>query len=329
MHHENTPEAKGKAGAVAAALATALSFGGMFAVAKSAFGHLDPFHLTLARFLLGSAVFVIALLVREGLAALGTEGNLLVLWGLGSLGFAAFNLLTYVGLQSTPAPTASLLMATMPALTVFVVWVRTGTRPTASILGLVLLALVGVATVLGKGNPLAVLTGGVGPGSLLILLGVVGWVVYTTSAASFPGFSALRYTTVTSVLGTVTIGAATLVAGAAGWIPSPGPSSYVASWWQILYMALPATAVAILAFNHATRTLGPGNAVLFINLVPLTAFTIEAFRGHRPVIGELVGVAVTLGAVITHNLHSRRATPPPSEPTPAARSSAATEPEVP
>ncbi|MCX4451443.1 DMT family transporter [Streptomyces sp. NPDC058369] len=294
------------AAAAAGGLVTALAFGGMFAVAKSAFGHVDPFHLTLARFALGSAIFVIALLAVEGRRALRTDGKLLKLWGLGSLGFAAFNLLTYVGLQSTPASTASLIMAAMPAITVIVMWARTGKRPTGITLGLVLLALTGVAMVLGNGNPLVVLTGGIGAGGLTILAGVVGWVVYATGAAGFPAFSVLRYTALTSALGTVTIAAVTLTAGAAAWIPNPSAADYVADWWQILYMAVPATAVAILAFNHATRTLGPANGVLFINLVPITAFAIEAVRGHRPTTAELAGVALTLAAVIANNVYGRR-----------------------
>lgn len=292
--------------AAAGGLVTALAFGGMFSVAKSAFGHVDPFHLTLARFTLGSAIFVIALLAVEGRAALRTDGKLLKLWILGSLGFAAFNLLTYFGLQSTPAPTASLIIAATPALTVIVMWVRTRKRPTGVTLGLVLLALTGVAMVLGNGNPLTVFTGGIGTGGLVILAGVIGWVVYTTGAAGFPGFSVLRYTAVTGVLGTATIAAVTLTAGALGAIRTPGVADYAADWWQILYMAVPATAVAILAFNHATRTLGPANGVLFINLVPITAFAIEAVRGHRPTTAELAGVALTLAAVITNNLYSRR-----------------------
>ncbi|MFD8417608.1 DMT family transporter [Streptomyces sp. NPDC059650] len=311
MHH--TAGTANTASAAGGAIFTALAFGGMFAVAKSAFAHLDPFHLTLARFILGSAIFVIALLVIEGPAALHPDGKHVILWVLGTLGFAAFNLLTYVGLQTTPAPTASLIMAAMPAVTVLVVWARTKTRPTAPTLGLVLLALVGIATVLGSGNPLAVLTGGIGPGGLLILAGVVGWVIYTSNAGSFPGFSVLRYTAITSVLGTLTIAVITVIASHTGHIPSPGISQYAASWWQILYMAVPATAVAILAYNHANRALGPANAVLFINLVPITAFAIEALRGHRPTVGELIGVAITLGAVIANNLYMRRAHRAPAE----------------
>ncbi|MEU3607029.1 DMT family transporter [Streptomyces sp. NPDC035033] len=294
------------AAAAAGGLATALAFGGMFTVAKSAFGHVDPFHLTLARFALGSAIFVIALLAVEGREALRTDGKFLKLWGLGSLGFAAFNLLTYVGLQSTPAPTASLIMAAMPAITVVVMWARTKKRPAGVTLGLVLLALTGVAMVLGNGNPLVVFTGGIGAGGLSILAGVIGWVIYTTGAAGFPTFSVLRYTAVTSVLGTLTIAIATLSADALGTIPTPGVADYTASWWQILYMAVPATAVAILAFNHATRILGPANGVLFINLVPITSFVIEAARGHQPTTAELAGVALTLAAVIANNVYGRR-----------------------
>nr|WP_262375237.1 hypothetical protein [Streptomyces sp. sk2.1] len=139
-----------------------------------------------------------------------------------------------------------------------------------------------------------------------MLAGVVGWVVCTTGAAGFPAFSVLRYTTVTSVLGAVTIAVVTLASGALGAIPTPGAADCAAGWWQILYMAVPATAIAVLALNHATHTLGPANGVLFINLVPLTSFAIEAVRGHRPTTAEITGVALTLAAGVANNLYSRR-----------------------
>ncbi len=71
-------------------------------------------------------------------------------------------------------------------------------------------------------------------------------------------------------------------------------------------MVLPATVLGVLAWNYAVAALGTFNGVLFINLVPIAAFTIEAFRGYQPTGGEIVGVVVTLIALLAVNLVTRR-----------------------
>ncbi|MGV9269026.1 DMT family transporter [Kitasatospora sp. NPDC003701] len=291
---------------VTCGIATGLAWGGMFAVAKSAYGHLDPFHLTAVRFVLAAGVFCLLLLLREGRGAFRFEGRLGGLWVLSTIGFAGFNFCTYVGLESIPAQSSALIMATMPLVTVLVMWGRTRKAPPAVTLGLVLVALLGVAMVLGNGNPARVVTGGVGYGGLLTLVGVAGWVLYTTGAAAFPTWSPLRYTTLSCLLGTVSILVITLVASVAGWIDNPGVGEYPAVWAQILYVVFAATTVAALTWNTAFRNLGPSNGVLFINLVPVTAFVIQAFRGHRPTGYEIGGVCVVLAALAASNVYARR-----------------------
>ncbi|GHB06706.1 DMT family transporter [Streptomyces termitum] len=291
---------------VTGGLTTALAWGGMFAVARSAYDHLDPFHLTAVRFALGALIFLALLAVREGASAFRYEGNLAKLWILGTVGFAGFNLLTYVGLQSIPAQSSSLVVATMPLVTVIVLWIRTKRKPAPLALAFTVLALVGLTIVLGDGNPLAAFSGGLGTGGLLTLIGVICWVVYTTSAAQFAGWSPLRYTALSCLPGTLSILVVTAVSQAAGWTGSFGPGAYLDAWWQILYVAVPATAVAILTWNIANRNLGPTNGVLFINLVPVTAFVVSAFQGHTPTGAELTGISLVIVSLLGANLAGRR-----------------------
>ena len=61
------------------------------------------------------------------------------------------------------------------------------------------------------------------------------------------------------------------------------------------------------AWNNGVRLLGPANAALFMNLVPVTAFVIAAIRGTEPSPVELAGAAVTLGALVAANVLARRA----------------------
>ena len=44
---------------------------------------------------------------------------------------------------------------------------------------------------------------------------------------------------------------------------------------QLLYLAIPGAVIAVLTWNAAIRLIGPQNAVLFGNLIPVTTFAIE------------------------------------------------------
>ena len=94
----------------------------MFPLAQPALEHVDAFHLTAVRYLLASAVFLALLAAFEGRRALRTHGRGRELWLLGTIGFAGFNLLTYVALEHTRPQDAALIVATAPVITVLVVW---------------------------------------------------------------------------------------------------------------------------------------------------------------------------------------------------------------
>ena len=64
--------------------------------------------------------------------------------------------------------------------------------------------------------------------------------------------------------------------------------------------------IAVLTWNAAIRLIGPQNAVLFGNLIPVTTFAIVIVRGYRPGAVELGGAALTILALVASNLLVRR-----------------------
>jgi drug/metabolite transporter (DMT)-like permease len=62
---------------------------------------------------------------------------------------------------------------------------------------------------------------------------------------------------------------------------------------------------AVLAWNEGVKRLGAPNAALFMNLVPVVAFSIAIARGYHPDGAELAGAALTVAALIGANLTSR------------------------
>src|SRR6185503_14006930 len=217
-----------------------------------------------------------------------------------------FNLLAYTGLAHARPETASLIVALGPLLTALVLWRRSGTRPARTTFALLGVALLGVALVVSAGHPSSIIHGAIGWGELLVLAGVFSFVLYGLGAAEFPDLSPLRYTALTAGLGWLTIAGATAVVVAAGLVELPSAGQLAAVWPQIAYLAIPGAFVAVLTWNAAIAAIGPQNAVLFSNLIPVTTFAIEIARGYRPNAVELAGAGLTIGALVANNLVARR-----------------------
>ena len=288
------------------ATATAVAWGGQFVVGKSALGSLDAFPLTTIRYAVASALWLIVLAAVEGTRALRLDGRGVRLFWLGSLGFAGFNLLAYTGLEHARPQSASLIVALAPLLTALVLWRRTGVRPSATTFALLAVALAGVSLVISGGHPSSIVNGSIGWGDALVLAGVFSFVLYGLGAAEFTGFSPLRYTTLTASLGWLTLLAATVVATATGLVPLPSAHEVWSVSPQIAYLTIPGAFMAVLTWNAAIGLIGPQNAVLFGNLIPVTTFAIEIVRGYRPGAVELAGAALTIAALVTNNLLARR-----------------------
>ncbi len=202
---------------------------------------------------------------------------------------------------------ASLIVALGPLLTALVLWKRTGRRPSRITFACLAVALAGVALVISGGHPTTIVSGSIGWGDGLVLGGVFSFVLYGLGAADLPELSPLRYTTLTAALGWLSVAAATAVALGTGLVPLPSAHATWSVAPQIAYLTIPGAFVAVLTWNAAIGLIGPQNAVLFGNLIPVTTFVIEIARGYRPNAVELGGAALTIGALVANNLLARRA----------------------
>lgn len=308
LNHKISVKAQpGLLGGAALLAFTAISWGGLLQVAKPMLIVLDPFWLNTIRYVLSVPAFAAVLFLREGKAGFRFEGRLLRLMLFGTVGFAGFGIVTLLGVRGTRPEHAALIVATMPLVTAAVGWARGAGRPPAFTLACMLTALVGVGLTASQGNPSSILERGGGGASLLVFVGVVCWAVYTQSAAALPSWSSLRYTTLSC--GASLPGFAVLLAGAsaAKWAHLPDTSSWANSTSLGMgYIVVVATIAAMLSWNTGIRRLGPLNGVLFINLVPVSAFAIGVSRGERFSAIEWGGAGMVLVTLIASNIHARR-----------------------
>ncbi|MEL6061941.1 MULTISPECIES: AMP-binding protein [unclassified Methylobacterium] len=283
---------------------TTLSWGGMFPVAKSALEAMDGFYLTLFRYGFASAVLLALLVLTEGWGALALEGRGKRLFLLGASGFAGFSILAFLGLAHSTPEHGAIIMALMPLITAVLLWVLRGIRPAGVTFWCIAAALTGVVIVVTKGDARALFGGAILP-DLVILAGATCWVAYTIGAQAFADWSPIRYTALTAALGTVSIALVTVVATELGFSTAPSAAQVWSVVPEILYLVVIAAVLAVFTWNVGIARLGPLNGVLFINLVPVTAFVIGAARGNPASAIELAGAALTIAALVANNLNAR------------------------
>jgi drug/metabolite transporter (DMT)-like permease len=297
----------------------AAAWGGLFPVAQSALVAIDAFHLTLFRYGLGALIFAAILTATEGRRALRTEGRVLELGLLGTLGYAGFSLFVFTGLPLTTSEHAAVIVTMMPLVTALALWVSRGERPRPATFVAIVLATIGVALIVSKGQLARLFSAGGSLGDALVFIGACCWMLYTVGASRFVGWSPLRYATMTCLPAAVMIALVTVVAGALGYAPIPSLSTVGSVWPELSYTLILASVVAVLAWNAGIRRLGAGNGVLFINLVPVTAFTIGLIQGHTFHWTEIAGSALTLVALFVNALRRRAPSARPTMLSPASR----------
>ena len=281
--------------------ATGMAWGGMFPVMKPLLAEIDPITLTLVRFGFSVPILIALLVSLEGYKALRMKGRLLRLWWLGTLGFTGFGVLLVFGLKATRPEHGAVVPALMPLITVAVVAIRTRIWPAAQALAAVAMAIAGVVLIVTHGDPSALLNSDAGRGEALILLGATCWVFYTLGAAEFRAWSALRYTTLTCALGVSSLAVLECIAVKAGVVALPTPTKLIGAAPDLAYLVLVASVMGLLFWNAGMQAVGPARGVLFINLVPVTAFAIAVLGGRVPGGAEIAGVALVISGLVLNS----------------------------
>ena len=291
-------------------LIATLSWGTMFPIMGHALKIIDPFTFTALRYTLAGVVFLVFLYLKEGPSSFQFDGNLFLLWIFGSAGFAGFGFFVFLG-QKLAGPegalSASMMMATMPLLGLLVNWILKGNRPPSFSFVFILMSFIGVLFVITKGNiGLIFDTPSNYVANLLMIAGALCWVLYTIGASYFPKWSPVKYTALSTLLGLTTIYFITFVLIGLNKVNIPTITTVISISPDLLYMALVAGFIGVLCWNQGNKIITPINGVLFMDVVPVTAFILSTIIGIVPTAGQILGIALTASALILNNLYQRR-----------------------
>ena len=306
MPERSTAPSSGFAAGVGFAFLAALIWGSQFPVAKSAFEHLDAYHSGVFRYAAPALVLLLLLVWIEGWRSLRLDPLARQASLAGVIGMCGSPALVFGGLMLTRPEVAAVIVAVQPSITALLEWRLRGRRPSGFAIGCIVVAFLGVITVMTRWNLDFIDSRSELIGDLMVFGGALCWVAYTMVAERFRSLSLLRFTT--CVVGAGAIGNLLVAMSltALGLIHTPAPEQWMAAKWELLFLAFPGVLFAMTLWNAGTLRIGPLNAMLFINLIPVVTFAIRYFQGYRFHWIELLGAAMVVGALVANNLVMRR-----------------------
>ena len=214
---------------------------------------------------------------------------------LGVLGTTFCNLASYTGLKYTTAVSGSILNSFVPVMIIAISWAFLGQRLRASQWAGVLISLIGVMLIVGRGDLRVILSLALNVGDLWILANALLWALYTVCLRWRP-----------PELHPLGLLAANAIVGVMALLPI-----YLWSLWQGMHITWSAGAVAGLAYvgvfpsiiayifwNNAVARVGPNKTGMFMHLMPVFASLLAiVFLGERMYLFHVIGMALILGGI--------------------------------
>ena len=193
------------------------------------------------------------------------RGHWLILSLLAVLGVTNFNTFVYLGLQTTTATNAVLLVSTTPVLIVTLSFLLLGQRVTPRQAGGILLSLAGVAVIVARGDAQAIAALRLNAGDLWVLVAVASWALYSVCLRwRPPGLDPLAFLTLTIVIGLLPLLPLYL------WELGRGLGFEInaVTLGAIGYVALFPSVLAYVLWNRAVAQLGANRTGQLLHLMP-------------------------------------------------------------
>lgn len=283
--------------AYALLLVVALIWAGNFPLAKLGLAELGPLTLAAARALIAAPLLVVASRLLEGPLPPLSRRDWTAAIVLAVTGFVGNSTLWYAGLRFTSPANAGILGAAAPVVVALVAssWLRERLS-TTNLIGIGLTTAAVVLTI-ARGSLETLLTLRVNRGDLIILASQMLWVSYTLySRANRSTLSPLQL-----LAGAHAVAAAILLPSAMLERPWEGLAS--ASWvgWTVVFYSALLGTPGHIGFYQAVRTVGPGRAAVFMNLIPFLVLALSWLLLGEPIRwyhlagagGVIAGVALT------------------------------------
>ncbi|GLK70544.1 DMT family transporter [Ancylobacter dichloromethanicus] len=214
-------------------------------------------------------------------------------------GITLFNTMQYHALEFTPALNALLIQSTGPLLIAFWSFLLNGERLSAGQGVGIGLSLLGVLTIVCRGDPAVLVNIAFNRGDVWMVAAMVVYGVYSSLLARRPAFSQLGFLGFSLGLGALLLTPAFV----AERVASPPLVFDARALIAIAYVAVFPSVLAYLFFNRGIQLVGPNRAAPFFHLMPVFGSALAIlFLGERPHLYHAAGYALVLAGVVTATL---------------------------
>jgi drug/metabolite transporter (DMT)-like permease len=277
---------------------TALFWSGNFVLARGIHESVPPVALAFWRWTSALAIllpFCLGPLLRQR-TLIRQHFRLLSLLAL--LGVTNFNTFIYLALQSNTVINTVLINSLTPVLIVFISWLAFRQSITGAQAIGVLLSFMGLAWIVSRGHPLALLSVRFAVGDLWTLAAALSWSGYSVLLRKRPaGLDPIGFLGFIVVAGLVFLSPFYLWELAQKGNFAPAPQTLA----SIAYMALFASVLAFIFWNRAVSAVGANKAGIFVHLMPVFSILLAiTCLGERLQKFHLPGIVLVLtGLVLT------------------------------
>lgn len=278
--------------ALLAPLGAVLIWSGNMTINQLTVGAIAPSSIAFLRWLLALAVLtpLVAPAAWKHRAAIRREWPKLAVLGL--LGMGLWQGLAYMAAETTSATNMGILAAMVPLLTVLLSALILREPPSLGGVAGGALALVGVAILLGHGNPLSLLELTVAKGDALMLVAATCYALYGVMLRRWP----IALPPWVLLYGQVIFAVLILLPPYLLGPMTPVDSGNIG---LILYAGIPASIITTFLWMLAIRRIGASQASIFINLMPLFSAIIAMFAlGERIALHHFLGGGLILAGVV-------------------------------
>lgn len=245
---------------------SAVLWGGQPTVIKGLVKELSPVLITFYRYLVISAVLLVALFITgKGQLPLPRGRHVLILTAMGLSGITLNNVFQFSGLQYSTAINCSLVSSTTPALTAILAFISLREKlRRLQWLGIAV-SFLGIFFLVTRGSLAVITTLSFNYGDILFFGSQVCWALYTVLGRKIMyELSPMATTAWAGLAGAVLTGLYAVWRGI-DMTPNLTPTGVL----SLAYTSLGGGVLAMTWWNSGVKAVGPSKAAIFFNLVPI------------------------------------------------------------
>ncbi len=269
-------------------------------IAKAVVMEIKPMALSFYRWLL-AFIFILPFAVphlKKDIVLI--RQNLGILFILSIPSVTAYNSLVYFGAQYTSATNISLVVATMPVMTILFAWVMNREKPFALQAFGIMISIIGVLIIISQGSWQVLSTLSLNPGDLLIVLSIASWSFYSVLLKKNQiNISPISLLTVLIFFGVLCI----LPFYVWEFSVFQGFELKINTVIMFLYLGIFPSIVSYLCWNFGVKTAGASIASVFMYLLPVfTSIIAYLFLNENLFLYHFAGGLLILFGLIMSSL---------------------------